>query len=185
MKEEKKKGKDKQAKEEAPFEFGAGGFLGGLFKGLGQLIDLADKVSQEGGVIQRQGEFGVPGQKEMKGVYGFTIRTMVGPGGERRPVVQPFGNIKKTPKGPVVEETREPIIDVFEEGDIVQIVAELPGVTEQEIHYEVHEDVVTMYTSGKRKYNKEILLKHPVVGGSGQASYKNGMFELKLKKKLN
>jgi len=121
----------------------------------------------------------------MKGVYGFTIRTMVGPSGERRPIVQPFGNIKRTPKGPVVEETREPIIDIFEEGDIVQIVAELPGVTEQEIHYEIHGDVITLSTSGKRKYYKEILLKSPVEEGSAQASYKNGMFELKLKRKRN
>jgi len=90
MKEEKKK--------KATSESEAGGFLGGLFKKLGDLIDLADKVSQEGGTIQKQGEFTVPGQKEMKGVYGFTIRTLVGPGGERRPIVQPFGNIKKLPK---------------------------------------------------------------------------------------
>ena len=172
-------------KKKATFEAEAGGFLGGLFKGLESLIDLADKVSQEGGTIQRQGEFTVPGQKEMKGVYGFTVRSMLGPGGERRPVVQPFGNIKKTPKGPVVEETREPIIDVFEEGDMVQIVAELPGVTEEEIHHEVHGDVVILSTCGKRKYNKEILLKHPVVEESGQSSYRNGMFELKLKKKPN
>lgn len=172
----------KEKREKATVESEAGGFLGGLLKGLENLIDLADKVSQEGGTIQKQGEFTVPGQKEMKGVYGFTIRTLVGPGGERRPVVQPFGNIKKTPKGPVVEETREPIVDIFKEGDIVQIVAELPGVTEEEIHYEVHGDVVALSTSGKRKYYKEILLKNPVEEGSGQASYKNGMFELKLKK---
>jgi len=40
MKEEKKK--------KATSESEAGGFLGGLFKKLGDLIDLADKVSQEG-----------------------------------------------------------------------------------------------------------------------------------------
>ncbi len=172
----------KETQKKATVESEAGGFLGGLLKGLENLIDLADKVSQEGGTIQKQGELSVPGQKEMKGVYGFTIRTLVGPGGERRPVVQPFGNIKKTPKGPVVEETREPIIDVFEGEDVVQIVAELPGVTEEEIHYEVHGDVVILSTRGKRKYTKEILLKYPVEEGSGQASYRNGMFELKLKK---
>lgn len=174
----------KEKKEEAAFEFGAKGLLGGLFKGLGNLIDLADKVTKEGGVVEKSGEFNVPGEKEMKGVYGFTIRTMTGPGGTRRPVVQPFGNIKKTPKGPVVEETREPIIDLFEEGDTIQIVAELPGISEQEIKYEVHGDVVSLSTTGKRKYSKEILLKTPVEEGNAQASYKNGMFELKLKKKI-
>lgn len=175
----------KKKKEESPFEFGTGGFLGGLFKGLGPLIELADKVTKEGGVIERQGEFKVPGQKEMKGVYGFTIRTAVGPGGERRPVVQPFGNIKKTPTGPVIEEAREPIVDVFEETDEVRIVAELAGVSEEEIQYEIHGDVVALSTTGGRKYNKEILLKSPVEEGSAKTSYKNGMFELRLKKKPN
>lgn len=159
------------------------GLLGGLFKGLGSLIDLADKVTKEGGVLEKSGEFNVPGEKEMKGVYGFTIRTMTGPGGTSRPVIQPFGNIKKTPKGPVVEETREPIVDLFEEGDTIQIVAELPGVTEQEIHYEVHGDVVALSTTGKRKYNKEILLKNPVEENGASLNYRNGMMELKLRKK--
>ncbi|MDI6807473.1 MAG: gas vesicle protein GvpH [Candidatus Eisenbacteria bacterium] len=177
MKEEKKKKAASVAE--------AGGFLGGLFKGLGDLIDLADKVSQEGGTIQKQGEFRIPGQKDAKGVFGFTVRSMAGPGGERRPIVEPFGNIKRTQEGPVVEETREPIVDVFEEKDAVQIVAELPGVTEQEIHCEVHGDVVALSTSGKRKYNKEILLKDPVEEKPTKVSYRNGMFELKLKKRQN
>lgn len=178
------KKENREKKEEAAFEFGAKGLLGGLFKGLGSLIDLADKVTKEGGVLEQSGEFNVPGEKEVKGVYGFTVRTMAGPGGSRRPVVQPFGNIKKTPKGPVVEETREPIIDLFEEGDTIQIVAELPGVTEQEIHYEIHGDVVVLSTTGKRKYNKEILLKNPVEENSASLSYRNGMMELMFKKKI-
>lgn len=162
----------------------AKGFLGGLFKGLGDLIDLADKVTKEGGTMERSGEFRVPGEKEVKGVYGFTVRTMVGPQGERKPVVEPFGNIKKTPKGPVVEEVREPIIDVFEEKEAVQIVAELPGVAQDDIQCEIHGDVVTLSTTGKRKYQKEILLKSPVDENSAQKNYRNGMFELKLKRKV-
>jgi HSP20 family protein len=170
-------------KESKAFETNGGGFFGGLFKGLGDLIDLADKVSQEGGAIEKQGEFTIPGEKEAKGVYGFTIRTMTGPGGISRPIVQPFGNIKKTPQGPVVEETREPIVDIFEEKDFIQIIAELPGVTEQEIKYEIHGDVVILSTTGKREFHKEILLKSPVEESSAQSSYKNGMLEIKLKRK--
>lgn len=149
-------------------------FLGGLFKGLGQLIELADKVS-------KQGEFSIPGQKDLKGVYGFTIRTLVGANGESQPVIQPFGNIKKTPQGPIVEEEREPIIDVFDAKKTIQVVAELPGVTEQDIHYEIHGDVLLLSTTGTRKYYKEILLKHPVAE-KAEVKYKNGMLELKLKK---
>ncbi|MBI1871259.1 MAG: Hsp20/alpha crystallin family protein [Chlamydiae bacterium] len=183
MKKEKKKDKsDEEVK--FPFEFKSGGLFGGLFQGLGNLIELADKIKEEGGVIQKEGEFTVPGQKDMKGVFGFTVRTMAGAGGTTKPVVEAFGNIKKTPKGPVVEEAREPIVDVFEDGDTVQIVSELPGVSENEIHYEVHGDVVSLSTTGKRKYSKEILLKTSVESEGAQMSYKNGMLELKLKKKV-
>ena len=114
-----KKGTKHQEKTEIDMEVGAKGFLGGFLKGLTSLIDLADQVGQEGGVIEKSGEFGVKGQKDMTGVYGFSIRTMTGPGGVSRPVVQPFGDIakvKKTarPKGPVVEDPREPLVDLFD-----------------------------------------------------------------------
>lgn len=159
-----------------------GGFAEGLFKGLSGFIDLVDKLNEKG-ILERRGEFTVPGDKEMKGVYGFTMRTMAGPGGSRRPVVEHFGNIKKRSKGPVVEETREPIVDVFDEKEAITVVAEMPGVAHDEITFDIHGDVVELWTTGKRKYKKEILLPGSADETSATSSYNNGMFELKLKKK--
>ncbi|MEK7219618.1 MAG: hypothetical protein AAB253_00365, partial [candidate division NC10 bacterium] len=39
--------------------------------------------------------------------------------------------------GPIVEEAREPLVDVFDEGEFVRLVAELPGVPDAEIIAEV------------------------------------------------
>lgn len=177
-----------------------GGFLDGLFKGLGNLVDLATKLEKEGGVISRQGEIkdigkklssldalkGLKQKKDIKGVYGFTIRT--GLGGSGGPRVESFGNVKKTAKGPVVEETREPIVDIFEEKNHLTIIAEMPGVTENTIKTIVKDDVLILEAGeageeGHLQYRKEILLPHPVNPKTNKKSYKNGILNLEFKPK--
>ncbi len=139
--------------EEIEIDFGMGkiGF-GGIFKGLGNLIDLAAKLNEEG--VNRTGEIkGLP--KDVKGVYGFRIRTM----GGGKPVIETFGNVKETAKGPVVEEVREPIVDVFDEKDHILVIAELPGIPEDKIKVEVSGDILNLSASNTdRKYAKEVLL---------------------------
>jgi len=117
--------------------------------------------------------------KDVKGVYGFSVRTGLG----GKPTVEPFGNIKSTPKGPVVEETREPIVDVFEEEAKIQVVVEMPGVEEQNVHIEINEDVLNLSADNSaRKYQKEILLPSKVQSEPISHSYRNGIYEVWLKK---
>ncbi|MFH1652632.1 MAG: Hsp20/alpha crystallin family protein [Pseudomonadota bacterium] len=180
----KKKQKEKESEEPFELDFGMGKIgLGGLFEGFGKLVDLAEKLEEAGGEMKKQGEFKVKGMKDIRGVYGFSVRTGIGRDGREAPIVEPFGNIKKTPRGAVVEDTREPIVDLFEEDDKVQIVAEMPGVSEEEVECELKGDVLILNSSGEKKYNKEILLPYPVLEEGMEKSYKNGIFELKFKKK--
>ena len=66
--------------------------LGGLFRGIENLVDLAAKLKEAGGEIKKEGEIDLSRLKEgMKGVYGFSIKTAVG----GKPVVETFGNIKR------------------------------------------------------------------------------------------
>jgi HSP20 family protein len=166
--------KEKNDKVEIDFGMGKISF-GGLFKGLGNLIDLASKLSEEG--IERRGEIrGLP--KGAKGVYGFSIRTLAG-----KPVIESFGNIRETSKGPVVEEIREPMVDIFDEEDHILVIAELPGVSENEIKIEVAGDILNLAASDRdRKYAKEILLPSKVKPDSVKTSYKNGILEIILEK---
>jgi HSP20 family protein len=154
--------------------------FGGLFKGLGDLIDLVSDLSNtEGGEKSQSGEFQVNGLGEKaQGVYGFSVRTGIG----GTPHVEHFGNIRKTDSGPVVADVREPLVDVFDEGPEIVIVVELPGVTEANIQVELKDDVLAIETSGERKYAKEILLSAAAVADSLQKSYTNGILELRLKK---
>lgn len=167
-------------------EFGSEGLFGGFVNGLSKLIDLADKVTQEGGLIERSGQFGIRGRKDWNGVYGFSIRTMTGPGGVSRPTIRPFGDLakmKKQAKGPAVEEAREPVVDLFDEGEYLRLVAELPGATEAEIMTEVpSDDVLQLSTTGRKKYSREILLPAKIDAIRVTRSYANGILELRLPK---
>lgn len=154
--------------------------FGGLFKGLGDLIDLVSDLSEtEAGEKSRSGEFQVNGLGDKaQGVYGFSVRTGIG----GTPRVEQFGNIRKTDAGPIVADVREPLVDVFDEGPEIVIVAELPGVTEPNIRVDLKDDVLAIETLGERKYAKEILLSAAAEPGSLQQTYTNGILELRLKK---
>jgi len=172
-----KKGKKKEEEKKVGTDFGMN--LGGLLGGLGNLIDSVSKLAEKGkaGGFEKQGEIQGLGDK-VKGVYGFTVRTL---GGEQK--VEPFGNIKKTPKGPVVEPEREAIVDVFDEKDHILVVAEIPGVDEGDIKTEIKDDILNLTAEkGDKKYKKEVLLPGKVEVEPISSTYKNGILEIKLKK---
>ena len=153
--------------------------LGGLFKGISGLFDLVSEMVEEGQEqVTRSGEKDILGGKG-KALYGFSVRMGVG----GKPIVESFGNVRKTPSGPVVAEVREPLVDIFDEGDEVRIIAEIPGVDEKDIRVEITDDILTLTAQGgDRKYQKEVQLPSPVKPKPRQ-SYRNGVLEVKLEKR--
>jgi HSP20 family protein len=157
---------------------GVGGILGGLSTLVESLGNLMERLEAAGGEIRREGEIPIGKESEgVKAVYGFSLR-LGGPGG--RPRLEPFGNLSSGKRGePVVSESREPLLDVFDEPDHVLVVAELPGVQESEISLELNGDVLVIKAEGGRtKFYKELLL--PCQPSSHTHSYKNGILEVRL-----
>ena len=157
--------------------------LGGVFKGIGNFIDLVAKLQREGkSEFSRTGEIKGLGSKGAKAVYGFSIK-LGGLAGES-PQVETFGNIKKDEKGaPVVEEVREPLVDIFDEADRVTIIAEIPGVEEKNIKIEVKDDILELKAEDSdKKYHKEILLPSKVKEKSLYSTYRNGVLRITLTK---
>jgi HSP20 family protein len=173
-----KKETKKGPKEPAGFNIDLG--LGGFLSGLGNLVEKLSELAEKGEELKKTGEFG---GKELRGVYGFSVK-VGGAEGARKVTLEPFGNIKRPPRGaPVVSEEREPIVDLFDEEDHLLVVAELPGVEEKDVKLELHEDILEINArTGEKKYRKEVLLGKVFEKEKMSFTYRNGILEVRFKK---
>jgi HSP20 family protein len=152
--------------------------LGGLFSGLSNLMDKLNELAKTGEELHREGEIRGPG-KELKGIYGFTVKVGLG---DQTPRVESFGNIRRDQQTgqAVVQEIREPVVDLFEEKDCLLIVAEMPGISAADVTLEVKGDVLTLAAAkGEKKYRKEILLPASYPRHKMRLGCNNGVLEIK------
>lgn len=159
-----------------------GGFEG-ILTGLTDLVEKLGDLAEKGEKISRAGEIHWKGrEKDLKGVYGFSVK--VGLGGEGVKV-EPFGNIRKdeTTGQSVVQEVREPMVDVFDEKDYTLVVAEMPGIGAEDVRLDVKDDLLTIYAEkGDKKYRKEVLLPRSYTREKMFSSSNNGILEIKCLK---
>ena len=154
---------------------GVGGFLGGLTNLLEKLGELAEKGEE----LHRTGELGDK-EGKIRGVYGFNIKVGLGEEGVK---VEPFGNVHKDEKTgeAVVSEIREPLVDVFDEEEHVLVVAEMPGIGQEDVDLSVRDDILTICAErGEKKYRKEVLLPASFAPEQMSHTCRNGMLEVKL-----
>ena len=157
--------------------------IDGIFKGLTDLVEKLGDLAEKGEQLSRTGEINFKGrEKDLKGVYGFSVK--VGLGGHDIKV-EPFGNIsrdKKSGEPIIVQEVLEQVVDVFDEEDYTQIIAEMPGIGAEDVQLDVKGDVLTIYAErGDKKYRKEILLPRSYPREKMELSCNNGIVEIKLK----
>ncbi len=118
----------------------------------------------------------------IKGPYVYGVRVTIGPDGV--PKVEEFGNVKRMGDKPVITSEMEPLVDVFEDNGEIIVVAEVPGVSKDDIELKVKPKKLIIKAKGKeRKYYKEIDLPKEVIPDKSRASYKNGVLEVRLKTK--
>ncbi|MDR3637641.1 MAG: Hsp20/alpha crystallin family protein [Isosphaeraceae bacterium] len=160
------------------------GNVEGLLGGLGQLIEKLGDLAEKGRELRESGEFQSAG-KTMQGVYGFTVKTGLGGSDEGKVKVEPFGNIRadaKTGKA-VVHEVLEPMVDVFEEPEHVLVVAEMPGVGDEDIRLELRDDVLSIDAArASKQYHKEVLLPASFDTDRMSRSCHNGILEVTLRR---
>jgi len=154
----------------------AGGSASGFVKGLSDLIAKLGELAETGRELHRDGVLSQ--DDKLKGVFGFRMK--VGLGGEAVEI-EPFGNVKLDEKSrhAVVHEVREPLFDVIEEKDRILVIAEMPGITTEDISVAVDGDVMNVEAAHRdRKYRKEILLPKPVVRTRIKVVCNNGIVEI-------
>lgn len=72
--------------------------------------------------------------------------------------------------------------DVFEDEDRVLVVAEMPGITADDVHLEVHDDVLTIEAQrGDKKYRKEVLLPRSYPRDKMTVTCNNGIVEIRCR----
>jgi HSP20 family protein len=130
---------------------------------------VKERKLPDGSVVREWGPF----------VYGYSIK--IGPDG--KPEIREFGNVKPSKFGPRVKEEREPLVDIVETDNEVQVVAELPGVEKEDIKLHGTEDsLVISVDNPQRKYYKEVKLPAKVNVKEAKTQYKNGVLEIRLPK---
>jgi HSP20 family protein len=160
-------------------EAGLSGVLGVIEK----LAKLADDLQNATGEISRKGEVDLG--KNTKASYHFRVRTL----GDLKRNAQhsdfkPFSK-SASPKPKLTDAPRitlaEPETDVFIEGNVVVIYAQLPGVSESDVLIDLHVDCLTFRAkSATMRYEKTITLPASVQPETLVKSYKNGILEVRL-----
>jgi HSP20 family protein len=155
--------------------------FGGILKGLTGLLEKLEGISETAREVSKSGEFTTEsGGKPMKGVYGFTVKVGLGDEGVK---VEPFGNVHtdSSTGRAIVEEVREPIVDVFEEDDHILVVAEMPGIGSSDLTVELTDDILAISAQhGKARYAKEVLLPHAARRDGMVTSCNYGVVEIRL-----
>ncbi len=162
----------------------AGGAIGGILRGFGELVEKLADLAQKGEQLSREGEMQWEDKgKDLKAIFGLSVKTGLG---GREIKVEPFGNVStdKATGRSTVHEVREPLTDLFEEEDHVLIVAEMPGIEVEDIKIEIRDDILTLSAQkGKKKYRKELLLPGSFREDKVEVSGKHGIVEIKCHKK--
>ena len=149
----------------------------GFIRGLTELVEKLGDLAESGRELRKAGEL-TGADDKMKAVYG--LRVKLGLGGDAVDV-EPFGNIKfdKKSRHTVVQEMREPLVDVIEEPHRIIVVAEMPGITAEDVVFSIDDDVMSIEAERKgKKYRKEILLPKSVSRQNASISCNNGIVQI-------
>ena len=182
--------KKKEEKEKKEEESIAGGILkgigkmvpglGGLLKGLEKSPAFKEKLKE----VDKEVEHKIR-ETPLKRTGGITSQIPRGiPPGTKgksfrgKPFVKQKAEVKPSPP-PV---PRERPVDIFDEKDYLKIIAEIPGVDENDINLNLQGDKLTISTDiPKRRYHQE--LKLPCAPkGKIEKIYRNGILEVKIQK---
>lgn len=112
-------------------------------------------------------------------VYGYSVT--IGPDG--KPVVREFGNVRsgEGKSWKAVQDKREPMVDVVSSPKEVRVIAEMPGVSKEDINVTVNErSMVISVEREDRGYYKELDLPGVVDPKGAKSTYNNGVLEVTI-----
>ena len=150
---------------------------------IGLVNDLA-KLAEKSQTYQKRIELGKAGEIDFH-VTSRPIRGSATNMANRIKISKPQNKIPSASKiSSASIKEREPIIDVFEDKNFINVMAELPGIEESNVKLGIENDVLTIRSDTSiRKYYKEVKLPTPVKKNRVETKFRNGILEIKLVKK--
>jgi HSP20 family molecular chaperone IbpA len=146
--------------------------FGELVKGLEKSEAFQERLKAADAEIERQLEKGPP-QRKVEG----TRRSIIPP---KTTLKVSLGTLKEEPVAP--QSQREVIADIFDEGDYLKVIAEMPGVDEEDIKAKVEGNqlVISAQATG-RQYSTGIELPC-LVKAELNLAYNNGILQITMEK---
>jgi HSP20 family protein len=96
---------------------------------------------------------------EIRGPFVYGFRYRLGPDG--KPEFEEFGNVRPSPQGAITSDNREPLVDILQGTDELEILIKLPGVRKEGINLKTTEKTMRIVAiHGDYKYEK--ILDLPV-----------------------
>lgn len=160
-----------------------GGGLGGFLGKLGGLVEKLGELAETGQTLRQSGEIrGLDPKGKARGVYGLSIKTGLGKQGEEEVRIEPFGNIHRQPTGePVFDDVREPLVDLHEEEDHILVLAEIPGVSEDNVRLDLAGRQLSLSAQrGEIRYGKEVTLPEEFSQEQMTWQCKNGILKIRF-----
>jgi HSP20 family protein len=118
-------------------------------------------------------------------VWGFSVNV----GTDKKPTIRQLGNMNvglKRKASQQKPEEPEPLIDTLEDDETITVIVEIPGITSSDIKSDTTETKLKLsIDTPQQKLSKEIVLPSEVEPESAKAWYKNGVLEIKLRKKTS
>ncbi|MEM2145436.1 MAG: hypothetical protein QW279_08740 [Candidatus Jordarchaeaceae archaeon] len=113
--------------------------------------------------------------------YGFSVT--IGPDG--KPQIKQLGK-GDNPFQPTVEfeqKEEEPLVEVLDEGNEIIVIAEIPGVTKDDIKVDATKNTIYIWVNANvKKYNKEVQMPCKINPKTVETSYKNRVLEIRAQK---
>ena len=114
----------------------------------------------------------------LDGLYDFSLRI----GGRTPPTIPKAGTSPRAVRRPPrTNDAREPVVDVFDEGDRLIVIAQLPGVDQDAARWSLRD--ARQLTIRADSFLKTLELPVAVEEQATESSFANGVLELRLWKR--
>ena len=155
------------------------GVVDDVLLGMGKLVkrlrknspELNRKIKEKDAEIKKRLEEGYSPEPKIQ--YGVRVRTLAP---ERKETAYKPQKMEKPEKKII-----EPVVDLFDEGTTIRVIAEMPGIDEEKIALDLQGSTLLISASDKRRtFQKEVSL--PCEARLEKQRFQNGVLELTLEK---